>query len=113
MTRSPLATILVLGLVWVTAGCSPSGGGATTVRKALTAEGSQDVSGYLIVEAGTAYLCDEIAESFPPQCGQHRIEVIGLDLATVADVQSFEDTSWTDRPITVGGTIGSGVLTVD
>ncbi|MEM9563268.1 MAG: hypothetical protein AAGA93_11655 [Actinomycetota bacterium] len=82
------------------------------VQRALDADGQADVTGFLVVEVGRAYLCDEVAESFPPQCGEHRIEVVGLDLGTVPDLQSSEETSWTDRQITLRGTVTSGVLTV-
>ncbi|MGH1493776.1 MAG: hypothetical protein ACRBK7_31000 [Acidimicrobiales bacterium] len=103
----------MLSVISLTAGCSSSGDDSVSVRRALSSEGTQSVSGFLVVEAGTTYLCDEIAESFPPQCGEYLIEIVGLDLATVADVQSFEDTSWTDQQITVKGNVRSGVFTVD
>ena len=55
------------------------------------------VRGALFVEPdGTVYLCEAIAESFPPQCGGQRLRVEGLDLDAVASLQSEGDVSWAE-----------------
>jgi len=61
------------------------------------------VSGALFVDPdGTAWLCDAIAESFPPQCGGDRIEVGGLDLADVPNLQEESDVRWSESVTLVG-----------
>ena len=61
------------------------------------------VSGALFVDQdGTVRLCDAIAESFPPQCGGASIEVRGLDLSTVADLQEADGVRWADSVVLFG-----------
>lgn len=63
------------------------------------------VTGALFVDPdGTVRLCDAIAESFPPQCGGDRIEVQGLDLATVAELQEEGGVQWADS-VTLFGSV--------
>ena len=61
------------------------------------------VSGALFVAPdGTVRLCDAIAESFPPQCGGASIEVSGLDLPTVADLQVANGVRWAESVVVFG-----------
>ena len=61
------------------------------------------VSGALFVDAdGTVRLCDAIAESFPPQCGGASIEVTGLDLSTVPDLQEANGVRWAESVVLLG-----------
>lgn len=73
-------------------------GPAVDVRTAI--DGDVDpvrVAGSLVVDAGgRVLLCSALAESFPPQCGGDRLEVRGLDLETVADLQSANGVRWAD-----------------
>ena len=63
------------------------------------------VSGALFVDGdGTVRLCDAIAESFPPQCGGARIVVEGLDLATIANLQTENGVSWAEG-VTLFGSV--------
>ena len=63
------------------------------------------VSGALFVDPdGTVRLCDAIAESFPPQCGRPRIVVRGLDLASVANLQTEGEVSWAEG-VTLFGSV--------
>jgi hypothetical protein len=63
------------------------------------------VSGALFVDAdGTVRLCDAIAESFPPQCGGDRILVQGLDLDSVANLQTEGGVSWAEG-VTLFGSV--------
>jgi len=60
-------------------------------------------SGALFVDPdGTVRLCDAIAESFPPQCGGASIEVSGLDLSTVADLQEANGVRWAESVVLFG-----------
>jgi hypothetical protein len=55
------------------------------------------VNGSLFIdENGTVRLCDAIAESFPPQCGGARLEVRGLDLDAVPELQEANGVRWAE-----------------
>jgi hypothetical protein len=77
-----------------------------SVAEALTHQATDDlviVKGALFVDAdGTVRLCDAIAESFPPQCGGARIDVQGLDLAEVADLQAANGVQWAESVVLFG-----------
>jgi hypothetical protein len=86
--------------VLVIADGDPDVGSGLSVAQALTHRATDDlvtVSGTLFVDPdGTVRLCDAIAESFPPQCGGDRIVVQGLDLASIAGLQTEGDVSWAE-----------------
>jgi hypothetical protein len=61
------------------------------------------VTGALFVEVGNAVrLCGAIAESYPPQCGGERLEVVGLDLATVPGLEEANGVRWAEGVELVG-----------
>ena len=95
------------------------GGGQTSIGQALkAAEGSEvTVSGFLIADRdGTARLCSALLESFPPQCGGDRIELLEFDASAVPNTSSPQRQSeiwtvrWTNDEITVTGIKGSAGL---
>jgi hypothetical protein len=94
--------------VLVIADGDPDVGSGLSVAQALTHRATDDlvtVSGALFVDAdGTVRLCDAIAESFPPQCGGDRLIVQGLDLATVAGLQTEGEVSWAEG-VTLFGSV--------
>ncbi len=56
------------------------------------------VNGALFVDPdGRVLLCDAMAESFPPQCGGTRLEVHGLDIATVPEMQEANGARWVEQ----------------
>jgi hypothetical protein len=77
-----------------------------SVADALGHQATDDlvfVTGALFVDPdGTVRLCDAIAESFPPQCGGERIEVQGLDLASIANLQDENGVQWAEGVILFG-----------
>jgi len=83
-------------------------GPGLSVTDALGHQATDDlvtVTGALFVDPdGTVRLCDAIAESFPPQCGGDRIEVQGLDLSTVPDLQDANGVQWADSA-TLSGSV--------
>jgi len=88
------------------------GDGQTRIGQGLkAAEGSEvTVSGFLIADRdGTVRLCSVLLESFPPQCGGDRIELLGFDASVVPDTSSPQRQSdirtvrWTNDQITVTG----------
>lgn len=55
------------------------------------------VTGALFVDAGAGvWLCSALAESFPPQCGGERLEVVGLDPATVPGLEEANGVRWAE-----------------
>ena len=84
----------------------PADGPALQVGEALSAgDGPVRVTGSLFIGAdGRMLLCSAIAESFPPQCGGDRLEVVGLDLATVPDLQDANGVRWADS-VELSGTV--------
>lgn len=113
-TLLPTALVLLLTL----AGCDGAGSDILTVDQAKSATGSATVTGFLVAPDGqTVRLCSGVLESYPPQCGEPSIVVEGLDLATVDGLTKTNDPSlaqvtWSERDITVSGTLDAGVLTV-
>ena len=56
------------------------------------------VNGALVVDAdGRAFLCEALAESFPPQCGGARLEVRGLDLASLPELEEGNGVRWAEQ----------------
>ena len=90
----------------LTVSADPVEGPALQVGQALSAgDGPVRVSGALFVGAdGRVLLCSAIAESFPPQCGGDRLEVVGLDLAMVPDLQDANGVRWADS-VELSGTV--------
>ena len=130
MRTAPLALLLLLLLLLLLAACAgtpttsvpPDGGDPVlviadgeggmgqgmSVADALGHQAADDlvlVSGALFVDAnGTVWLCDAIAESFPPQCGGERIEVQGVDLATIEGLQEESGVQWAES-VTLFGSV--------
>lgn len=94
--------------VLVIADGDPDVGSGLSVEQALTHRATDDlvsVAGTLFVNAdGTVLLCDAIAESFPPQCGGARIVVQGLDLDTIANLQTDGGLGWAEG-VTLFGSV--------
>ena len=91
------------GILTVTPGTG--GGPGISIEDAVNQAGQQPllVNGALFVAAdGTVLLCDAIAESFPPQCGGTRLEVRGLDLAGIPDLQAANGVRWIEQTQVLG-----------
>ena len=104
-------------------GMAPISGSIMGIGQALeAAEGSEvTLSGFLLADRdGITRLCSGLLESFPPQCGGDRIDLVGFDASSVPDSKTPPTGSeigtarWTDSQITVTGikvsTSGSSVL---
>jgi hypothetical protein len=61
--------------------------------------------------AGTTRICSAILESFPPQCGEPAVVVVGWDIDTDARAQTEGDVTWVED-VELSGTIDEGVLRV-
>jgi hypothetical protein len=85
------------------------------VATAMTlASGSKAaVTGFVVMMGGEAMLCDELLESFPPQCGGARMAVEGLAAGALGSVREAEGMAWTERPVTLSGEVRNGRLAVE
>ena len=97
----------------------PAVGGTSPIGQALdAAEGSEvTVSGFFFANKdGNTRLCSGLLESFPPQCGGDRIDLLGFDASSVPDTSSPQSSSeiqtvtWSNSQITVTGIKGIGGL---
>jgi hypothetical protein len=91
--------VLVVGAIAFTA-CgdddSSADAPALTVEQlvARSADTSIAVRGFLIDQQGVTRLCAAIMESYPPQCGEPAVELVGLDLAKLAGRQTDQGITW-------------------
>ena len=121
--RTGLAALLVVVALSVACGgddaAADTGAGQKDIAGALGASmGSEvTVSGFLIVDRdGNTRLCSGLLESFPPQCGDDRIDLAGLDVSSVPNISTTQGESeistamWTDTQITVTGVKANGGL---
>jgi hypothetical protein len=81
-----------------------------SVSEALELEG-QDVlvTGY-VHAADETRLCELLAESFPPQCGEPSMRVEELDLEAIEGLREEEGVRWSETKAVVSGTIDDGAL---
>jgi hypothetical protein len=90
-------------------------GGAMYVDEAVANQASGEVRlrGYLIGrEGGRTRLCEEMLESFPPQCGGASVLVEGLDPESIGELSREEQAFWTNGEIELNGVLDGGVLRV-
>jgi hypothetical protein len=53
-----------------------------------------EVEGFLLAEGTLVRLCAAILESYPPQCGEPSVELVGLDLGEVPGTTAEGDVVW-------------------
>jgi hypothetical protein len=71
------------------------------------------VRGYLLAVGGRVRLCDGFAESYPPQCVQPSLDVLGYKLLEQRQLyKAHAGVTWTEKPVKLLGTIADGTLTV-
>jgi hypothetical protein len=84
-----------------------------SVTEALAASGRVAVTGFLVDNNGEAKLCEALAESFPPQCGEAGIPITGYDQIDIDDLQTDGAVTWTDQVATIFGEVVDGTLVAD
>ena len=125
-----MRTINILLVALVLAGCgsstgeddAPATGAAVgpglSVREAIatTAEGPLLVTGAVVASQGETRLCETLAESYPPQCGEPSLEVAGLDAGELKRVAPESDAEgrvrWGENARLLGRVSGR-VLTIE
>lgn len=92
-----------LGLLVAFTGCGSgedllagSDGGPITVEQLVerSADTPVAVRGLLHVEGRVVRLCASIRESYPPQCGDPSVELVGLEPSTVDGTTTAEGVTW-------------------
>jgi hypothetical protein len=72
------------------------------------------VRAYVVISPdGTARLCDETRESFPPQCGQTAIVVTDLPPELMDGLESANGVRWSDGQVQLIATIRDGIFVND
>ncbi|NND02036.1 MAG: hypothetical protein HKN91_04555 [Acidimicrobiia bacterium] len=103
--RRGCVAVLVLGVWTFSAACGSDDGSADasviTVDQlvARSADSPIAVQGFLLDKGGVTRLCSVIMESYPPQCGEPAVELVGLDLAAVAGTQSEQGVAWKESVV--------------
>ena len=89
-------------------------GPGLSISEALTSNltGPLLINGLLHVQNGQVRLCENLAESGPPQCAGKFLVVERLDLTTMEGLTSEGSVTWSDQPVQALGTVEGEVLTV-
>ena len=89
-------------------------GPGISIGEALTSNltGPLLINGFLHALNGQVRLCENLAESFPPQCAGKFLVVEGLDLTSMEGLTSEGSVTWSDQLVQVLGSVEGAVLTV-
>lgn len=117
-----LAVVSLSGLLVAFSGCgsgedppaNAGAGGPITVEQlvARSADTPIAVQGMLHVEGGVTRLCGAILESYPPQCGQPSVELVGLDVSAVTGTTTAAGVTWKEQAELTVERAGDGRFTV-
>jgi hypothetical protein len=112
LTRALLATALSVG------GCggnsSDQGVEHLSFEQALTYSSDTPVTltGSLLIEGDHVRLCDGLAESYPPQCGARRLDVVSLPREMPEMEKSPDErVRWIEQ-VTVMGVVSGGEIAI-
>ena len=97
-----------------TGGVESAPDGSVPVGDAVAAgvQGPFLISGFLVVDASGARLCEALAESFPPQCGGTSIPLQPAEAPAGSTTTTEGDVTWTDQPLLLEGEIVDGAFVV-
>jgi len=129
---SLFVAVVVVGSVVVLTACgdedsgsgpsaSDGGGPVTSGREdpisvqqlvARSADTPVAVQGLLYAGEGVVRLCGAVLESYPVQCGQPSVELVGLDLAAVEGVTTAEGVTWKEGAVLMLERAGAGRFAV-
>ncbi len=101
--------VVTIGLSAALTGCgsdsdrpvTSDAGGPITVEQLLARSSDTPVAvqGLLHVERGVARLSATVLESYPPQCGEPSVELVGLELRAVEGTTTAEEVSWKEGAV--------------
>ena len=91
---------------------TPLAGGGLSVGDVLAndIDGGFAVQAFYVADATGRYLCDALAESFPPQCGGDRIPFDNTAGADLGLLQSEGGVTWSNDLVVVVGEIVDGTF---
>ena len=90
----------------------PDDENALTVEEISSMSGPVKVVGLVFEDLDGMFICETLAESFPPQCGGVRVAIANA-AAVDADFTQQAGVRWTDRPTVLSGEMVDGTLIVD
>ncbi|MGI9647432.1 MAG: BsuPI-related putative proteinase inhibitor [Acidimicrobiia bacterium] len=114
-------TVLALGLALTVAACGSSDrqgavGGAPllTPAEAEGRSGLVAVQGFLWARPADddLRLCEEVLESFPPQCGGQQVSLQNVDITEIAGIGFSQNVFWAEQ-VRARGELADGTLTVE
>jgi len=84
----------------------------------VTDESTHTVEGFALAVDGKLRLCSVLAESYPPQCGNPSLVVVGDATADLPGLfgellKTEGSTAWTDEPVQLTGSMLDGELHLD
>ncbi len=90
----------------------PVAGGGLSVGDVLAndIDGGFAIQAFYYADDSGTYLCDALAESFPPQCGADRIPLDNAAGVDLGPLQTEQGISWSDDFVTVIGEVVDGVF---
>jgi hypothetical protein len=99
------------------AGAGAASEGASGVAALLAAEASGPVRarGYLVAEQGVTRLCETLAESSPPGCGEPSLTVEGMTAEMLAELDGvvlLDTVTYTETQVVLQGVLVGGILAV-
>lgn len=96
--RQTSTMVLVLGSVCALMACAggPAAAGPISVEQLLarSADTPVSVTGLLYDASTGTRLCGAVMESFPVQCGKPFVDLVGLDIATIAGTTTEQGITW-------------------
>jgi hypothetical protein len=86
--------------------------GGLSVSEALStnAAGVIAVGAFYFSNGTDTWLCDSLAESYPPQCAGDRVPFEGDAAIDPEDLDEAQGITWSAQPVTVLGSIADGVF---
>jgi hypothetical protein len=90
----------------------PIGSGGLSVGDVIATDidGGFAIQAFYFADDSGTYLCDALAESFPPQCGAGRIPLDNSAGVDLGPLRSEQGVSWSDDFVTVVGEVVDGVF---
>lgn len=76
-------------------------------------DGGFAIQAFYFSDGSGTFLCETLAESFPPQCGGASITFDNTAGADLGDLSVEQGVTWSDQPIVVVGSVVSGVFVAD
>jgi len=121
------AVLVVLGLALFTAGCGDDDGETSSSPTATVEapipdpmsvggladgrpEGEVHVLGFVVIDAAGVRFCVALLESFPPQCGDPSVELVGAEDLGI-EFEEDQGVRWTDDVVILQGRYADGVFT--